>query len=153
MLLVACSFTKYFRFVCLFPFSLSLKQMLIRMYGTQEPSHRQFVVSILFYATMMRQSQIQTFIQENVGAISIGSLLRKRILEAGQSSLNYRITKHRLNFTCCRTDRAKLAFVSQVSHELRTPLHAIGSQLELIRTITTAPFLKTIGESFRIWTN
>lgn len=45
---------------------------------------------------------------ENTGAVIIGSLLRKRIIDA---------------------DRAKLAFVSQISHELRTPLHGIGEFL------------------------
>lgn len=45
-------------------------------------------------------------------------------------------------------DQAKLAFVSQVSHELRTPLHGIGSQLELIRTLSSPAALKVIGASF-----
>ncbi|ORY90859.1 hypothetical protein BCR35DRAFT_299466 [Leucosporidium creatinivorum] len=60
---------------------------------------------------------------ENVGAVIIGSLLRKRIIDA---------------------DRAKLAFVSQISHELRTPLHGIGSQVELIRAVCPKPALKAI---------
>ncbi|KAK4701012.1 hypothetical protein P7C70_g5222, partial [Phenoliferia sp. Uapishka_3] len=75
LLLILCSFTKYFRF---------------------EPTDRAFV--------------------ENVGAVCVGSLMRRRILEA---------------------DRAKLAFVSQISHELRTPLHSIGSQIELIREVSS----------------
>ncbi|KAM0753373.1 hypothetical protein T439DRAFT_379064 [Meredithblackwellia eburnea MCA 4105] len=52
----------------------------------------------------------------NCGAVVMGTLLRKRAIEA---------------------DRAKLAFVSQVSHELRTPLHGISSQVELIREFST----------------
>lgn len=60
---------------------------------------------------------------ENVGAVVIGSLLRKRILAA---------------------DSAKLSFVSQISHELRTPLHGIGSQLELIRAVAPKSAMKKI---------
>ncbi|KAK4049435.1 hypothetical protein OIV83_004168 [Microbotryomycetes sp. JL201] len=52
---------------------------------------------------------------ENVGAVLIANILRKRVIDA---------------------DRAKLSFVSQVSHELRTPLFAVGGQLELIRQLT-----------------
>ncbi|GJN87781.1 hypothetical protein Rhopal_000736-T1 [Rhodotorula paludigena] len=60
---------------------------------------------------------------QGVGAMLVAGLLQEKILAA---------------------DQAKLAFVSQVSHELRTPMFAIGSQLELIRTMTEPSALQTI---------
>ncbi|GAA5887446.1 hypothetical protein JCM6882_002533 [Rhodosporidiobolus microsporus] len=61
---------------------------------------------------------------QNVGAVLVGSLLRRRLLEA---------------------DKAKLHFLSQISHELRTPLHGIGSYLELIRDVADPQALATIN--------
>ncbi|ORY74544.1 hypothetical protein BCR35DRAFT_306686 [Leucosporidium creatinivorum] len=60
----------------------------------------------------------------NVGAITMGYLLRQRAEQA---------------------DRAKLAFVSQISHELRTPLHGINSQVELIREFSTPGQLRRLA--------
>ncbi|GAA6000287.1 hypothetical protein JCM10207_007941 [Rhodosporidiobolus poonsookiae] len=60
----------------------------------------------------------------NVGAVLVGSLLRRRLLEA---------------------DKAKLHFLSQVSHELRTPLHGVGSYLELIKEVAEPQTLARIS--------
>ncbi|GAA5846560.1 hypothetical protein JCM9279_006741 [Rhodotorula babjevae] len=64
----------------------------------------------------------QRFVQ-SVGALLVAGMLQERILAA---------------------DKAKQAFLSQVSHELRTPMFAIGSQLELIRTMTEPSALASI---------
>ncbi|BGP38475.1 hypothetical protein JCM10449v2_002409 [Rhodotorula kratochvilovae] len=61
---------------------------------------------------------------ENAGAVLVGSLLRRALVQA---------------------DLAKLAFVSQISHELRTPLFGIGSQLELIKNAADPAALASIS--------
>lgn len=81
---------------------------------------------------------------ENVGAVCVGSLMRRRILEAG--ALSPFAPSHR-KLTSLLPDRAKLAFVSQISHELRTPLHGIGSQIELIREVSAPATLTKLSES------
>ncbi|GAA5976720.1 hypothetical protein JCM11641_005672 [Rhodosporidiobolus odoratus] len=60
----------------------------------------------------------------NVGNVLVGSLLRRRLLEA---------------------DKVKLAFLSQISHELRTPLFGIGSNLELIKEVADPEALASIN--------
>ncbi|GAA5859966.1 hypothetical protein JCM8547_003037 [Rhodosporidiobolus lusitaniae] len=60
----------------------------------------------------------------NVGSVLLGSLLRRRLLEA---------------------DRAKLHFLSQISHELRTPLFGIGSYLEIAREVGDPKALASIN--------
>ncbi|BGP45205.1 hypothetical protein JCM10450v2_001022 [Rhodotorula kratochvilovae] len=60
---------------------------------------------------------------KSVGALLVAGMLQERILAA---------------------DKAKQAFLSQVSHELRTPMFAIGSQLELIRTIMDPNALESV---------
>ncbi|BGO88755.1 hypothetical protein NBRC10512_005203 [Rhodotorula toruloides] len=59
----------------------------------------------------------------SIGAILIAGQSQERILAA---------------------DKAKTSFVGHISHELRTPLFALGSQLELIRTMVDPIALTTI---------
>lgn len=60
----------------------------------------------------------------SIGAILIAGQSQERILAA---------------------DQAKTSFVGHISHELRTPLFALGSQLELIRTMMDPAALATIS--------
>lgn len=126
LLLILCSYTPHFRF---------------------DATDRQYLVrrSWALAARMLTFSARRRMLERSRLGVCCGDEFSKQVSFAPRSSRIFVAAND-----SPPADQAKLAFVSQVSHELRTPLHGIGSQLELIRTLSSPLALKVIGTSCHI---